>query len=222
MQKILNGLKHFQENVFPEEEGLFRRLASSQSPEALFLTCSDSRISPGMLTQTKPGDLFICRNAGNIAPPHGEPAGGVSATIEYAVMALNVRDIIVCGHSDCGAMKGLLHPEKLKDMPTVAAWLRHAERARVVTLENYEHLDEYALLATLTEQNVLAQLDHLRTLPSVASRTEQGRLALHGWVYQIETGLVRAYDPAQRRFVPIRHMTEQPVESSAPPRVMRA
>jgi carbonic anhydrase len=209
MEKILNGLRRFQEDVFPEEEPLFRSLAGSQSPEALFLTCSDSRIMPGLMTQTKPGDLFICRNAGNIVPPYGEPAGGVSATIEYAVMALNVRDIIVCGHSDCGAMKGLLYPEKLKGMPTVAAWLQHAERARVVTLENFEHTDERQTLATLTEQNVLAQIDHLRTIPCVAARVQKGSLTLHGWVYEIETGVVRAYDAQQQRFVPIRHMVSQ-------------
>lgn len=208
MKKILSGLKHFQDHVFPDEQALFRRLASSQSPEALFLTCSDSRIMPGLLTQTKPGDLFICRNAGNIAPPHGEAAGGVSATIEYAVVALQVRDIIVCGHSDCGAMKALLHPEMVTGMPTVAAWLRHCERARVVTLENFEHLDEPALLATVTEQNVLTQLDHLRTLPFVASRLKKNKLTLHGWVYQIETGVVRAYDPSDQRFVPIREIAE--------------
>jgi carbonic anhydrase len=208
MEKILTGLKRFQDHVFPEEQALFQRLASSQSPEALFLTCSDSRIMPGLLTQTKPGDLFICRNAGNIAPPHGEPAGGVSATIEYAVVALQVRDIIVCGHSDCGAMKGLLHPEKVASMPTVAAWLRHAERARVVTLDNFGDQDEAGLLATLTEQNVLTQMDHLRTIPCVASRLEQGKLALHGWVYEIESGIVRAYDGARRRFVPIKELAQ--------------
>jgi carbonic anhydrase len=204
MEKILNGLKRFQDVVFPEEKALFRRLASGQSPEALFLTCSDSRIMPGLLTQTRPGDLFICRNAGNIAPPYGEPAGGVSATIEYAVVALEVRDIVVCGHSDCGAMKGLLHPESLAGMPTVAAWLRHAERARVVTLANFGHLPESELIVTLTEQNVLTQIDHLRTIPCVASRLEQNRIALHGWIYDIESGLVRAYDPGHKQFVPIR------------------
>lgn len=203
MKRILDGLSRFQKEVFPEERDLFSRLASSQSPEALFLTCSDSRIVPGLLTQTQPGDLFICRNAGNIAPPHGEPAGGVSATIEYAVLALGVRDIIVCGHSDCGAMKGLMHPEKLASMPTVAAWLRHGERARFVIEENYRDLDPAARLAALTEQNVLAQLDNLRTYPSVASRLLKGALTLHGWVYDIESGAVRAYHPGEGRFLPL-------------------
>src|SRR5262245_48944414 len=98
MKRILDGLMRFQTEVFPQERELFDRLSSGQNPEALFLTCSDSRIVPELITQTKPGDLFICRNAGNIAPAYGEVNGGVSATIEYAVLALNVRDIIVCGH----------------------------------------------------------------------------------------------------------------------------
>jgi carbonic anhydrase len=203
MKRILDGLLRFQKDIFPEQQALFARLASSQSPEALFLTCADSRIVPDLLTQTKPGDLFICRNAGNIAPPHGEAAGGVSATIEYAVVALKVRDIIVCGHSDCGAMKGLLHPENLKDLPTVAAWLQHAERARFITQENYDYLNEQERLAAITEQNVLAQMDNLRTHPCVASQLLRRELNLHGWVYQIETGAVRAYDAATERFVPV-------------------
>ncbi|MCW5983465.1 MAG: carbonic anhydrase [Bryobacteraceae bacterium] len=203
MKRILDGLSRFQKEVFPEERALFSRLASSQSPEALFLTCADSRIVPGLLTQTRPGDLFICRNAGNIAPPHGEPAGGVSATIEYAVLALGVRDIIVCGHSDCGAMKGVMHPEKLASMPSVAAWLRHADRARVVTEENYGDLEPASRLAALTEQNVLAQLDNLRTYPSVASRLLKGALTLHGWVYDIESGVVRSYHADKGNFLPL-------------------
>lgn len=203
MKRILEGLSRFQKEIFPEERELFARLASGQSPETLFLTCSDSRIVPDLMTQTKPGDLFICRNAGNIAPPFGEQTGGVSATIEYAVMALKVRDIIVCGHSDCGAMRGVMHPEKVTHMPTVALWLRHADRARAVMQENFAHLDGQQYLAVLTEQNVLAQMDNLRTHPSVAAALHGGKLNLHGWVYDIETGTVRAYDPARKAFVPV-------------------
>ena len=137
MKRILSGLSRFQNEIFPQTRQLFERLASSQTPEALFLTCSDSRIVPELMTQTAPGDLFICRNAGNIAPAYGEVNGGVSATIEYAVLVLEVKDIIICGHSDCGAMKGLLHPEQLAAMPNVAAWLKHAESARFMVQDNY-------------------------------------------------------------------------------------
>jgi carbonic anhydrase len=203
VQRILNGLQRFQNEVFPKEKQLFEKLASSQSPEALFLTCSDSRVVPDLLMQTKPGDLFICRNAGNIAPPFGEVNGGVSATIEYAVMVLNVNDIIICGHSDCGAMRGLLEPSKVAAMPNVAAWLRHAERARFVVRENYPDLDAAGLLAMVTEQNVIAQIENLRTHPCVASRIHRGQLNLHGWVYHIETGLVTVYEPGSKRFVPM-------------------
>ncbi len=201
MKRILEGLSRFQNDIFPEERELFQRLATGQNPETLFITCSDSRIVPDMLTQTKPGDLFICRNAGNIAPTYGDAVGGVSATIEYAVMALNVRDIIVCGHSDCGAMKGLMYPEKVASMPAVAAWLRHADRARFVVQENYKDLSEAERLNAITEENVIAQLDNLRTHPSVASRMLNNRVTLHGWVYNIETGEVKHLDQAARKFV---------------------
>lgn len=204
MKRILDGVARFQDEIFPAERELWVRLASGQSPEALLLTCSDSRIVPDLMTQTKPGDLFICRNAGNIAPAYGEFLGGVSATIEYAVMALKVKDIIVCGHADCGAMKALLHPEMLATMPSVERWLRHAERARFIVQENYSHLDEPAKLDVLIEQNVLAQLENLETHPCVAARVHSASLRLHGWVFEIETGRIRAWDPAREEFISIR------------------
>jgi carbonic anhydrase len=203
MKRILDGLTKFQTEVYPGQRQLFERLARAQHPETLFLTCSDSRIVPDLITQTRPGDLFICRNAGNIAPAFGDVIGGVSASIEYAVVALEVKDIIVCGHSNCGAITALLHPERLADMPAVAAWLRYAERARVVVRENYPDLEGDALLDALIQENVVAQLENLRTHPSVASRLRRGQLTLHGWVYDIETGLITAWQPELQRFVPI-------------------
>ena len=124
MNKLLEGIQQFQSSVYPRYKGLFRQLASTQKPRALFIACADSRLMPEMLTQSGPGDLFICRNAGNIVPPYNDHAGGVTATIEYAVAVLRVPNIIICGHSDCGAMKGVLHPESVRGMPTVARWLR--------------------------------------------------------------------------------------------------
>src|SRR5262245_7184396 len=132
MQKLVQGIHKFQTNYFSSQQELFQRLAKGQSPETLFITCSDSRISPTLLTQTGPGDLFVLRNAGNIVPPYRASNGGEGATIEYAIHALGVKDIVVCGHSHCGAMKGLLHPEDLGDMPTVRDWLLHAEATRWV------------------------------------------------------------------------------------------
>jgi carbonic anhydrase len=204
MEKIVEGLFRFQQNVFPQHKDAFRRLGTSQNPDALLVTCADSRIDPALLTQTKPGDLFICRNAGNMIPSHGDVNGGVSATIEYAVMALNVKDIILCGHSDCGAMKGVLYPDLVADMPNVAGWLRHADAVRHMLRENYADLEGPALLRAAIEENVVAQLGNLRTHPCVASRLRRGDLRLHGWVYEIETGHVTAWDADQGRFVPLR------------------
>ena len=214
MQRILNGVRRFQRDVFPRERPLFRRLASGQNPEALFLTCADSRIVPDLITQTGPGDLFICRNAGNIAPPYGEAAGGVSATIEYAVVGLRVRDIVVCGHSHCGAMMAILRPEQLRSMPSVSAWLSHADRARLIVEEHHADLSDEEKIEMLTQQNVLGQIDHLRTYPSVASTMLKGELRLHGWVYHIETGVVKAYDPSTGSFSPIAN-AEPPLEEIA-------
>lgn len=203
MQKLFEGLHHFQKNIFSTQRELFERLAQGQSPETLFITCSDSRINPNLLTQTEPGELFILRNAGNIVPPYGAANGGEGATIEYAVAALNVKDIIVCGHSHCGAMKGLLKPESLGDLPQVAQWLSHAEATRRIIRENYTHLENGALVTATVEENVLVQLENLRTHPAVAARLGRGQLSLHGWVYKIETGEVFAYDPDQGQFLPL-------------------
>jgi carbonic anhydrase len=201
MQKLVEGIHQFQQDTFRPMQGLFEQLAQGQNPETLFITCSDSRIVPDLLTQSKPGDLFILRNAGNLVPPHGASGGGEAATIEFAVAGLGVRDIIVCGHSHCGAMTGLLNPEELKALPAMAAWLTHAETTARIVRDNYGHLQGDALLTAATEENVLVQLEHLRTIPSVASRLVKGDVHLHGWVYKIETGEVFAFDPATGQFV---------------------
>jgi carbonic anhydrase len=203
VQKLIEGIHQFQVETFRPLRGLFEQLSQGQSPETLFITCSDSRIDPNLLTRSRPGDLFILRNAGNIVPPHGAAAGGEAATIEFAVAALGVRDVIVCGHSHCGAMKGLLEPDGLAGLPGVAAWLAHAETTRRIVGENYRHLDGNRLLTATVEENVLVQLENLRTLPAVAARLRKGDLHLHGWVYKIETGEVFAYDPGPGQFVPI-------------------
>lgn len=203
MQKLIEGIHQFQANDFRPLQGLFEQLAKGQSPETLFITCSDSRIDPNLLTQSKPGDLFILRNAGNIVPSHGAANGGEAATIEFAVAALGVKDIILCGHSHCGAMKGLLEPEQVASLPSVASWLSHAETTRRIVRDNYLHLEGNALLTATVQENVLVQLENLRTLPSVASRLVRGDLHLHGWVYKIETGEVFAYDLASAQFVPL-------------------
>jgi carbonic anhydrase len=200
MQKLLQGLQHYQTKIFGSQRQLFERLSQGQSPDVLFITCSDSRINPNLLTQTEPGELFILRNAGNIIPPYGAVQGGESATIEFAVAALGVKDIIVCGHTHCGAMKGLLEPPNNRDFPALTAWLAHAESTRRIVQDKYADREGSELLSVTIQENVLAQMENLRTHPVVASGLSQGKLKLHGWVYKIETGEVFGYDPEVCQF----------------------
>jgi carbonic anhydrase len=200
--RIIEGIQRFQENVFGEKESLFRRLSEGQSPHALFITCCDSRIDPNLLTQTEPGELFIHRNIGNQVPPF-DCSGGVRATLEYALKTLDIRDVIICGHSKCGAMQGLLNPDSLRDMPFVEKWLEHA-RAILPTLEQAAvELSPEEKLNLAIERNVVLQLEHLKAYPFVAEPLAAGKLRLHGWVYFIETGQVTAYDANEGRFVPV-------------------
>lgn len=216
MQKLVSGIHKFQRECFSQDEKLFETLIEGQSPLALFITCSDSRIDPSWLTQTKPGELFIQRTAGNIVPAYGAVHGGEAATIEYAVAGLNVKDIIICGHSHCGAMSGLLHSEKVQKMPAVRAYLQHAEATRRIVEENYAHLMQEDERLTLTvEENVLVQLENLRTHPSVAAALGRGQLKLHGWVYEFETGQVFAFDPVKSQFVPLNEVSTEVVEPSS-------
>jgi len=204
MQKLVDGVHNFQKGMIGVQRDFFERLARAQNPIALFITCSDSRINPNLLTQTDPGDLFILRNAGNIVPAYATSAsGGEAATIEFAVSALGVRDIILCGHSHCGAMNGLLLPQSLEDMPAVREWLVHAEATRRIMQEKYQDLEGERLLTATVEENVLVQLENLRTHPSVAAGIAQQKLNLHGWVYKIETGEVFSFDPLEGQFLPL-------------------
>lgn len=201
MQILVEGLHRFQDEIFSEKQALFEKLANGQQPLALFISCSDSRICPNMMTQTAPGELFILRNAGNIVPPYGAVHGGESATIEYAVCVLKVRDIILCGHSYCGAMAGLLNPASLDDLPSTKSWLQYAEATRRIIAENYGHIrDPIARLTATVEENVLVQLENLRTHPSVAAALARRELSLHAWVYKFETGQVFSYDPQEGQY----------------------
>jgi len=203
MQKLVQGIHQFQKDIFSSKQRLFERLVEGQSPLALFITCSDSRINPNLLTQTEPGELFILRNAGNIIPPYGPTNGGEAATIEYAVAVLKVKDIVICGHSHCGAMGGLLAPDQLETLPAVRGWLSYAESTQRIIRENYTHLDDTsARLTAAVEENVLVQLENLRTHPAVAAATARKDLNIHGWVYKFETGQVFAFDPQQEQFLP--------------------
>ena len=201
MQKLVDGIHHFQNSIFSSQQKFFENLCRGQHPVACFITCSDSRINPNLITNTEPGELFIVRNAGNIVPPHGTSNNGEAAAVEFAVVGLGVKDIIVCGHTHCGAMGGLLKPDGLKQMPAVRDWLRHAEATERIIKENYEHLQDEALLTATAEENVLVQVEHLRTLPAVAARLARGDVKLHAWMYKIQTGEMFEYDVERRQYV---------------------
>ena len=204
MKKIVQGIHEFQKRDFQKHQDFFQALAKGQSPRALFVTCSDSRIDPNRLTQTNPGELFILRTAGNIVPPYGAVLGGEAATIEYAIAALEIQHVIVCGHSHCGAMSGLLTPDAIQSLPAVKAYLEHAESTRRIMDENYAEITDFEKRLDLTvEENVLVQLDNLRTHPTVAAALGRKKLELHGWVYRFETGEVQTFNPAEHDFVPL-------------------
>ncbi|MCA9064366.1 MAG: carbonic anhydrase [Planctomycetaceae bacterium] len=201
MEKLVQGIHQFKSSVFSADQRLFETLVEGQQPLALFITCSDSRIDPVRLTQTRPGELFILRTAGNIIPPYGAVFGGEAATIEYAVSVLKVRDIVVCGHSHCGAMSGLLNEDAIRHLKAVTGLLTHAEATRRIVTENYTHVtDEDQRLNLTIEENVLVQLENLQTHPSVAAALARDSLNLHAWFYRFETGEVFAYSPELQRF----------------------
>jgi carbonic anhydrase len=193
MRAIIDGFLKFQQEAFPERITLFRDLATQQSPRALFISCSDSRLVPELVTQREPGDLFVIRNAGNIVPSYGPEPGGVTASVEYAVSALRVADIVICGHSDCGAMTAIATCQCLDHMPAVASWLRYADSAKVVN-ESRQHADRPAKAAAMVRENVIAQLANIQTHPSVRLALEEGRVTLHGWVYDIGSGRIDAFN----------------------------
>jgi carbonic anhydrase len=183
---------------------MFAALAAGQSPLALFITCSDSRIDPNLLTQTEPGELFVLRNAGNIVPPYGANGGGEAATIEYALRVLKVPQIVICGHSHCGAMHALLNAADFADLPATQAWLDFAsETRRAVSEKNPQALTTEERLTAAVEENVLVQLDHLRSHPAVAAALAAGKLQISGWVYRFETGEVSVYDADSKKYVAI-------------------
>ena len=200
-ERLIAGVRRFQKNVYPQRKAEYQTLArEGQRPHTLFMTCADSRIDPELITQSGPGEIFVSRNIGNLVPAYGEVLGGVSSIIEYAVAALQVSHVVVCGHTECGAMIGLLHPEKLTELPTVKSWLRHGDAALSMVRGRGSAGDDKSTLEALIEENVVLQLQHLRTHPSVAGRLAQGKLALSAWVYDIAHGDVRVYDERQQKF----------------------
>jgi carbonic anhydrase len=202
MKKIIEGLDKFRSSYVANNRELLDELAHGQKPKVLFITCSDSRIAPTLMTNTDLGDIFVIRNAGNIVPPYGAANGGEGASIEYAIHALGIEQVVICGHSHCGAMKGLLQIGSLaEEMPLVYDWLRHAEATRRTVVDNYPDRSKDELLEIAIAENVLTQIENLKTYPVVRSRLMQGKLQIYGWIYLIETGEVLAYDPMTRAYV---------------------
>jgi len=203
VQKLVRGTHAFRANYFADHRALFEQLATNgQRPETLFITCSDSRVVPNLITGAVPGELFIVRNVGNIVPSEsGGLMGGVAAAIEYAVRVLEVENLIVCGHTGCGAMEAIVHPERAAHLKYVPAWLAQAQRIVPILAERYPHLEGEARLVAAVEENVLVQLENLRSFDFVAERLESGALKMNGWVFKIATGEVFDYDPTAEQFL---------------------
>lgn len=212
MKKLIEGYRRFRNEGYADLAGRLRALAEEQHPTKLFITCSDSRVLPDRIVSALPGDLFVIRNAGNIVPPFDECLNGDGGTLEYAVSVLEVRHIIVCGHSNCGAIKAMMHPEELEELPMVREWLAHAgldttptrrvgARSLMGLGADELHAEELAEIDRLVERNVLTQLAHLRSHPYVRARLDCDDLYLHGWVFDIPEGRIRAHDEASGAFL---------------------
>jgi carbonic anhydrase len=209
MQRLIQGVQRFVREVLPGREGEFRRLAEGQSPSTLFITCSDSRIVPELITQTGPGELFVIRNAGNIVPPYTPDGGSEAAAVEYAVSVLRVQDVVVCGHTRCGAITAVRDRKSTSKLPAVRRWIRGAGLARRL-FEQQSAADREAVLRRAVEANVLEQLQNLMTHPAVAERVAEHDLTLSGWVFDLETGRVLMHCTERNEFVDVQHETAVP------------
>lgn len=203
MDKLYKGIRGFREEYFKKEEEFFKRLSKGQKPEVLFVTCADSRVDPALVTQSRPGDLFIVRNVGNIIPPYDalKDKNSVAAAIEFAVLYLKVNDIIICGHSDCGAIEALYkNDSEMEEMPHLRDWLKIMQPVKN-SIDNLNPEDSRDDLRHKTEtENILAQIENIQTYPFVAQALKQHALYLHGWYYNLATGYMYAYNPNTGRF----------------------
>lgn len=210
MKNLLPGLRKFNQDVFPQKQELFESLAQGQAPHTLMIACSDSRIDPGLVTQTQPGEIFLIRNAGNIIPPFGAANSGEEATIEFAVAGLKVRNIVVCGHSKCGAMAALSQGANLEKLPSLKRWLGHAAATK-------RRLEDSPRLHDLTEvvgENVLVQVSNLKTHPAVSAALAHNKLKIYAWVYHFENGEVFVYDTEHNEFIPSHRISEEHIDAT--------
>jgi len=203
MQKLVKGIHSFQRGFFANHRELFEQLETAgQQPETLFITCSDSRVVPNLITDAAPGELFIVRNVGNVVPTPDLP-GGTAAAIQYAVEVLNVQNVIVCGHTQCGALKAILDPDSVTHLEYVRRWVKSTIGVKRVIDEKYSHLSGEQKLTAAIQENVLTQLEHLREYPFVASRMDAGKLQVNGWIFDVGKGEVFDYDPELGEFLPL-------------------
>jgi carbonic anhydrase len=203
MQRVIEGHKKFLAEVFPRKRDQYHLLAESQAPEWLFITCSDSRIVPDLILGTGPGDLFISRSIGNVVPVTMNDVDGVTATIEYAVDVLKVPYVILCGHSDCGAIKAAINRQGLDKLPKANRWLQHVEAAFSHRQPLQAEDGAHAELCSVIRGNVIAQLLNLKAQPSVSRAIREGRLKVFGWYYDILSGRIEQFDEEGRKFVPL-------------------
>ncbi|MDP9149299.1 MAG: carbonic anhydrase [Myxococcota bacterium] len=222
MQKLEAGIHHFKANYFASNRGLFEQLSEKgQRPETLFITCCDSRVVPTLITTAEPGELFTVTNIGNIVPSVERGVlGGVSAAIQYAVEVLEVGHVIVCGHTHCGAIEAILDPQRVSHLPFVSRWLAESERIPKLIEERYGHLEGEARKTAAVQENVLIQLENLRSFAFVARRLDAGTLKMRGWVFKIASGDVFDYDPVSGQFLQLGGAGEhaRSILSSRPPR----
>jgi carbonic anhydrase len=219
VQKLEAGIHHFQATYFATNRERFEQLAESgQRPETLFITCADSRVDPNLITNTGPGELFTVRNVGNIVPSAGRGLfGGVAAAIQYAVEVLEVSTVIVCGHTNCGAIDAALNPHTVKHLAFVSRWLEESYGISTLIQERYGYLAGEARATAAVEENVLIQLENLRSFDFIGRRLESGKLKMSGWVFKIATGEVFSYDPVTEQFVQLGVDGKPAVLSVRPP-----
>lgn len=205
LEQLKDGVRRFRTEVYPQQAEMFAQAARQpQRPHTLFIACADSRVDPNAITSSGPGEVFVMRNIGNMVPAYGEMLGGVSAVVEFAVSSLKVGHVVICGHTHCGAMQALLSPESVAGMPTVQSWLKNAHAALNVAESLHERSKADRNIAdVLTEQNVLLQIQHLKTHPSVAGAMAMGELTVSGWIYNIGTGEVRIAEDGSHTFTPV-------------------
>ncbi len=205
MNNLLPGLRKYSEEVFPKQKNLFESLSQGQKPHTLLITCSDSRIDPNLVTQTQPGEIFVVRNAGNIIPPFGASQGGEEAAIEFAIDGLRVSNIVICGHSHCGAMAALMGKVNLENLPSVRDWLKHAQATR----RRIKVCGEETSLNQVVEENVLVQSDNLKTHPAVSAALRENRVRIFGWVYHFENGAITLYDSRTKKYLSSSEVKEE-------------